>query len=431
MFDFTKNKPLPDFGLFGVHKKFTRISVQLTSLCNNNCIFCSIPSSLQEKGTMSLADMEILLAAVSNFDGEVMLSLNGEAFLLEDLPERIALTRKYWPKCKIELISTFNIDRGPGHIKALFAAGLDSLQISCYGYTREDYREVHGYDGFKGLERNMAYLEAVPGIEGKDIRLYSFADAGSAFGVTEEELKQKTFLDLAISRHVKTRVIRQVHSWQGRNASSPPTLAGCPFPCSAVWGNKARHLNVSWKLDVLPCCYFHGHEYSFGNLREHPLPVIFTSKPYIDFYHKQWTRDLDDFPLCHSCVTLRESGNPSELQRLAAYEGQGLAGREVYFWGAGAAYRAYGIFFSQAKPRAILLDHTDTLPARIDNIPVTHPDAVLLTGKILPLVIFANPPHAGAILAKIQKQYPDYPLNKMVLCPARIHCWQDASTAGA
>jgi molybdenum cofactor biosynthesis enzyme MoaA len=166
MFDFTNGKPLPDHGLFGVSEKFSRIALQQTALCHNRCCFCPLHQDKETpKGVMDTASLEVVLRSLPDFSGVVDLATDGESFMLADLPKRCALIMQHWPRCSISLTSTFNIDRGPEFIKALFAAGLQGLRISCYGHTVGDYQKIHGSDSFDALRRNIGYLKEVPDIE--------------------------------------------------------------------------------------------------------------------------------------------------------------------------------------------------------------------------------------------------------------------------
>jgi hypothetical protein len=368
---------------------------------------------------MSLDDFSLIFRAIPHYSGRIGLGLSGESLLLGNLSEYCALTRKYWPNCTIQLITTLNIDRGPEYLQTLFSSGLDLLQISCYGYTATEYATLHGVDLFEPLCANIRHLATIKDLDQKEVQLLVFADSSSGRNA-QEKADQVKFLRFAATHGVRSAVVRQQHSWQGRVQTELPWQHGAPFPCSAVWGSRADHLNVSWELNVLPCCYFRGDEYVFGNLGQSSLSDVFNSEAYTAFYQAVWEHRLDDLPLCKACTLIhQQSGSPLELSRLAAYDGQRLAGKHVYFWGGGEAYRSYGEYFRQVLPQAMLLDCGD-IPHDVDGIPVAHPDDVLNQWPKLPLIIFAQPVNSGLILKRIMEQYPRYSLGDIILAPAAM-----------
>lgn len=422
MFEFSVDKPLPDYGLFGVHRKFRRISVQLTSRCHNKCTFCSIPdNSIRKNGIMGLEEFTCVLRALPDFRGRILLALNGESFLLDNLPEYCALTRRHWPHASIQLITTLNIDRGPEYLASLFASGLDSLQISCYGYTATQYAAVHGVDRFDDLCANIRYLATVPDIQQRDVRLFVFTNSLSSYATPETASDMVKFLRFAAVHGVSATDLRQQHSWQGRVKNATPWQTGTPFPCSVVWGARADHLNVSWEGNVVPCCYFHGDEYVFGNMLKSSLEEIFNSDAYVAFYKALWERRLDAVPLCGSCTLIHDqSGSVAEFSRLAAYDGQRLTGLAAYFWGGGEAWRMYKQYFKGVRPKTLLMD-TPNAPLDVDGIPVDHPDNCLREPcEKLPLVVFAQPQNSGFIIKKIIEKYPHYTLKDITMVPAAM-----------
>jgi hypothetical protein len=106
--------------------------------------------------------------------------------------------------------------------------------------------------------------------------------------------------------------------------------------------------------------------------------------------------------LTEQCIDLRE-------RRIARYytdESRKYDGREVYFWGAGAAWRQYRPLFAKAKPVAMLLDGEFLQRQNgksIDGIPVRDPEKVLNEKSSLPLIVFARAEHAEAMEHAIRK----------------------------
>ena len=417
MFDFTVGKPLPDACLFGVSRKFRQIKLQLTAFCHNRCKFCPLPSDHSfPKGIMDVESLKIVLRAVPDYDGHVEIATDGESLLLDDLPERCALIKKHWPRCTLGLITTFNIDRGPEFIKSLFASGLHILHVSCYGHTPEDYKRIHGTDGFTDLRRNISYLSEVSDLKEKQLLLINVHNAEKELNIVDADKKLITFQRFAEKYGFRSTTTR-LHSWQGRVPFGLHEERRAPYPCSVTWGGWADILHVRWNLEIVPCCAFNGSEYSFGNLHNMSLHEIFSSHKFEEFYLKHWEGREKEIPVCKTCTNYKSFASPEELARFAAWQDFLLKGKEVWFWGAGEAWRRYSPYFNSVRPRAILLDTQDA-PRYAAGLPVLHPDKVLKHSDNLPMIIFAYPKHTVRILNSIAERYPEYKLDNITLCPA-------------
>jgi MoaA/NifB/PqqE/SkfB family radical SAM enzyme len=417
MFDFTDNFPLPDHGLFGVRGAFAKIFLELTSLCNNRCVFCvSWQKPAGPRGTMSKEDMERVFTAIPDFRGSVILHMGGEAFILPDLPERCALIKRHWPHCRLHMTSTFNVDHGREYLATLVASGLDSLCISCYGYDREDYRKIHGNDAFEALCRNIERLGGLPERRGKDLTLNVMDNVECFLSIRDHVRKKEAFVAFASANGIAWLDRMSGDSRQGRlptgnipsgsDATTEPSSIMPAWPCDVVWGERAGELIIGWNLNILPCCAIVSHDMVLGNLRESSLEVIFSSDLYRRFYQQHWSGALQDFPLCRACTTRHRGSSPEELMRFIARQADILEGREVYFWGCGEAWRRYGNFFSRTKPLAMLLDMENALPAEIAGLPVFSPSVALHPDQKIPLVIFASPPNNRTIAETISGKYP-------------------------
>ena len=153
---------------------------------------------------------------------------------------------------------------------------------------------------------------------------------------------------------------------------------------------------------------FYYKNWPFYPLRE-PYPFVLPENPVENLlYHRamllHFRQILDDTAF----AAMREQAlTPELLQGLghayrkqvdARYDayvrdlGRSLAGQEVYFWGHGAAWKRFGTYFSETKPRCFLVD----LPAAsaeqtVDGIPVFSPEDVLQqNAPALPSVMFVR-----------------------------------------
>jgi MoaA/NifB/PqqE/SkfB family radical SAM enzyme len=421
MYSYTKNKPLPETGLFGIRNIFRSITLELTQRCSNRCVFCA-KDHKKYVDTMSLDKLDIILSHIPHFHGSVFLNMMGDALCLDNLAVYLQKIRRQWPNARIISSSSLNQVKDKSFFESIFAAGLDQIRVSCYGYTRGDYKKLHRTDRLDIVCRNISLICELDGIPRDALMPVLFADEEvRRFGIDVPLHKRRAYLLFLQSKGIQNVDLRKPHSWQGRipEISFADNVTLRPYPCPVVWGGiLTGTLNITARLDVTPCCLIGAHDgIILGNLETSSLEEIFNSQEYINFYEAHWAMRKDLYPVCRHCTfPLSVPASLPEHYRMAAWSGLRLAGKKTYFWGGGETFRAYGIFFSQTKPQAILVD---TLPAAapklINDIPVMHPDDVLLLGDKLPLVIFANPKGNEIILKKIAQKYPRYTTNDIVL----------------
>ncbi|MDL2216725.1 SPASM domain-containing protein, partial [Desulfovibrio sp. OttesenSCG-928-M14] len=378
---------------------------------------------MRPTGTMPFSDLEALLPKLQNKAQEVYVSCAGESLILDDLPERVALVRSFFPEAMIGLTTSLCVPREHAYFRTLAKAGLNLLQISCYAHDREDYSTVHGRDVFETVRENIRMLQGVKRGVDLIVALDMLEDTGRHFDLKNADHKKASFTRFALANGVDYVSNKELFTNQGRNKAVTLQEYRQPFPCSVVWAYRANSLSVTWDLDVIPCPYLREKENIFGNLRYSSLEEIFSSSLYRAFYQTHWNRDLGDLPVCRVCNQPNHQASADELLRLTAYEAQRLAGREVYFWGCGEAYRQFAVFFSACRPHCILYDAQDEAPLEVDGIVIRHPDDVLLEGPVLPLIIFASPMHSRRIMDTIRQRYPRYVEANIVLCDARQEEW--------
>jgi hypothetical protein len=91
---------------------------------------------------------------------------------------------------------------------------------------------------------------------------------------------------------------RDLHNYgSGRQYNTP----GENVPCSVVWGFRRRVLQITWNLDVIPCCFDFNAEIKLGNLRHQTVAEVFTGPVYIDFIQSHIDNRLDNYRVCQAC----------------------------------------------------------------------------------------------------------------------------------
>ncbi len=337
-----------------MYDQFSTILLEQTRFCPNNCVFCAYAKVGHEQVTMSREDLSYILAMFPKFSGEVDFT-SGEVLTLKDLPERIALVKQAWPDCQLNITTTFNLPHDKNYIQDLFLMGMDSMMISCYGHTPEDYAKIHGSHRFSILEQNLAVLGSLPAEMTDKVTLRYFDNAGMLFNVKAADEKREKFFSTARKIGINKRDTRHCLPWNPPKPADGHALWEPPYPCDVVWGTKAGTLTILYNLDVVPCCVMRD-ELVLGNLRKNTFEEIFTGETYTAFRRAWWEMRPGDIPVCNTCQFYQGSGWRDELARLAAWQARDVRGQKVVFWGAGEAYRAYKSFFADCEPVAMLVE---------------------------------------------------------------------------
>jgi radical SAM protein with 4Fe4S-binding SPASM domain len=71
--------------------------------------------------------------------------------------------------------------------------------------------------------------------------------------------------------------------------------------CSVVSGFRSRVLQITWRGDVIPCCFDYNADVVFGNLIENELETIFNSSAYLQFITDHIKGRIMNYLPCRSC----------------------------------------------------------------------------------------------------------------------------------
>lgn len=90
-------------------KKFKKIYIEITNVCNLSCSFCSIDSRVKE--SITLENLEKLLININDYTDYVYLHVKGEPLLHKDLKKILDLCQKYNKKVNITTNGTLLKER--------------------------------------------------------------------------------------------------------------------------------------------------------------------------------------------------------------------------------------------------------------------------------------------------------------------------------
>jgi len=264
-----------------------------------------------------MEDAALLTRRVGNYSGIAHLHHGGEPLLDTELPEKVALFRQAWPKAKLACVSTLGVPVKEAYFDALWHNGLNEIEISFYGYDRNTYQSIHGVDKFTLAEKNLAVLleSQTRQNRGGQLRVRMLhLEENPIIADAAAYVEQATAFRARVSAYPGVWAVDTYlssHSGQGSIARKRATL----LPCSVVWGEFGCRINVTWDMNVVPCCQDFDNHIVFGNLRHQSLEEVFTGQAYTDFVQAVWAEDFSRYPLCRNCE--RDiTGNRDEFLRI-------------------------------------------------------------------------------------------------------------------
>lgn len=145
--------------------------LDITNVCNNNCIFCANSKSSRKKMMMDLSfGKRILKEAYENGTREVGFYATGEPLVNKDLEEYISFAKQLG--YKYVYITTNGVLLDKERSKSIIKAGIDSVKFSINASNARDYLLIHGKNDFEKVRQNVIEFNNARKDCAKSIRLF-------------------------------------------------------------------------------------------------------------------------------------------------------------------------------------------------------------------------------------------------------------------
>lgn len=285
---------------------FQEVHIENTNSCAYKCKMCPRESQTRQIGFMSLQDFALVLEKIQSVQwvgskgGIFHLHGFGEPLLDRQLIPKIHKLRTHFPEALSVIFSTLGVKVSEDYFLKLLESGLQAIIVSFYGFTGADYKNIHGYDGLERVKHNLLLLsQAMQKIRGsfKAIIKIPSLTLQSAIPIAQPP-ESVAFCRWATDLGFEIKEWTYVHNYgDGRSYNKPKDKTLCPV----ISGLRKQILNITWDLNVIPCCYDFNATIQFGNLREQSLEEIFSSLAYLKFVIAQQTNSLADYSICQNC----------------------------------------------------------------------------------------------------------------------------------
>ena len=277
------------------------IRIENTNHCGYKCMFCPREKMTREQGIMPVDDFILVLGRIKEFYGDYSQQIDlhgyGEPLLDKSLPEKVALARAAFPHAKLHLISTLGVKVGRAYLEALVNNGLDTMMVSLYASTKEEYKKITNTHNLEVVLENLHLIGELTKYQRKTIITVMYNIEGNIRLNGAAKQHCDFIANLCNNYYFFMHEYNSHNYGRGReyNTATKNSI------CSVVNGARKNIIQVTWDLSTIPCCFDFNAEMAFGDLRKSGFGEIFASTTYRDFIDKLSRCDYATLPSCQNC----------------------------------------------------------------------------------------------------------------------------------
>lgn len=276
-------------------KKYSRVYVEITNICNRSCSFC--PGTVREKRRMSFEEFSLIANSLVGVTDYLYFHVMGEPLTHPELPRFIEYATSLGFKCAVTTNGTLVTRRA----EELIASGIYKVNLS-----------VHSFEGGEE-EQYLSYIESLADFADKAsnagvltvLRLWNKGYDGGLNDRTLEILKTKLQGEWKWGSR-GARIRHKLHLEYGDRFDWPDMEAENMGDRLFCYGLR-DHFGILSDGRVIPCCLDREGEITLGNIYETPIRQILSSKRAMAILHGFDSRVAVE-ELCQKCGYARRFG---------------------------------------------------------------------------------------------------------------------------
>lgn len=244
-------------------KRFRKIYVEITNICNMHCSFC--PETKRVKATMSTNSFEHIAKQIATYTDYVYLHVKGEPLLHPNLEEILDICKKYNLKVNISTNGTLLKD------KAKLLKNIRQLNVSLHSFEESDDKQLESY------LNNV--LESVDNLvkEGVIIRYKLWNDSTiNNNNIIIRILEQKYNVDIQNASYSKDIKLKEGIFLSIKTPFKWPEINSKSIQEGACYGLR-QQIAILVDGTVVPCCVDNNGDINLGNIFETNLDEILAS----------------------------------------------------------------------------------------------------------------------------------------------------------
>ncbi len=275
---------------------FNQIRIENTNHCAYKCQMCPREKLTRNLGFMKFEDFQYIIDQFHDFKSEIHIHGYGEPLLDNLLIDKINIAKKKHPNSSVAFYTTLGVKKSDAFFAALANSGLDYLMLSFYGYTKEQYKKIHGVDNFDLILKNLNTLSEVR--KNKNLKVKLLVSNHLMKAQINSNIDEDMIYNWLYNQQIDELANISLHNYgNGREFNEHIDQS----ICSVAFGDRKKILQITWDLKVIPCCFDFNSSIILGDLKKQSLQEIFSSKQYQKFIKAHLTNNLDDYPICQKC----------------------------------------------------------------------------------------------------------------------------------
>lgn len=247
-------------------KKYSRVYVEITNICNRNCSFC--PGTTREPRRMTLDEFKHIADSLVGVTDYIYMHVMGEPFTHPDLPEFIKYATSRGFKCAVTTNGSLVDSRG----EELISSGVYKINLSVHSFERGEEGKYRSYIEslirFADKSSNAGVLTV--------LRLWNKGFDGGLNDTTLDMLKSGLDGEWKWGSR-GARIRHKLHLEYGDRFDWPDMEAD--FIGDSVFCYGLRdHFGILADGRVIPCCLDREGEITLGNIFDTPIREILDSQ---------------------------------------------------------------------------------------------------------------------------------------------------------
>lgn len=276
-------------------KKYSRVYVEITNICNRSCSFC--PGTVREKRRMSFEEFSLIANSLVGVTDYLYFHVMGEPLTHPELPRFIEYATSLGFKCAVTTNGTLVTRRA----EELIASGIYKVNLS-----------VHSFEGGEE-EQYLSYIKSLADFADKAsnagvltvLRLWNKGYDGGLNDRTLEILKTRLQGEWKWGSR-GARIRHKLHLEYGDRFDWPDMEAENMGDRLFCYGLR-DHFGILSDGRVIPCCLDREGEITLGNIYETPIRRILSSERAMAILHGFDNRVAVE-ELCQKCGYARRFG---------------------------------------------------------------------------------------------------------------------------
>lgn len=269
--------------------------VELTNICNHQCIFCAHKKMHRRKGYCQKERMtRIIKEAYELGTREIGFYLTGEPFLCKDLNYYIKLCSDLG--FEYIYITTNGVLANVENVKSAIEFGLSSIKFSINAATRETYKIIHGRDDFDKVVNNIKQIYKMRNDQYKEFPIFA------SFVIVRTNQKEvKKFKEDFGHYFDDVNIVEAINQGGNMPELNDGLLVNenksIQMPCEMLF----NRLHITYEGYLNACCVDFDNMMAVENLNEMSLEKAWYSERMIDL-RKQHLSGKIDRNMCYRCI---------------------------------------------------------------------------------------------------------------------------------